>query len=157
MESKNLKLILIVTNIPNPYRIPLFNELNKQLNAQGMALKVVFAAKGYARRMFNLDMNDCKFDYQILNSPTYTAGDNVEKTYFSYKGLLKVVAKEKPYRIIIGGYSPGTVALWLRSFIQPTPFIIWSGTLIKKGRNDSWWRVLERKTITKRAKALVVY
>lgn len=153
----NRKLILVVTNIPNPYRIPLFNELNKQLNAEGMQLKVVFAAKGYARRIFNLDMNDCKFDYEILNATTYTASDNVEKTYFSYKGLLKVVAKEKPYRTIIIGYSPGTMMLWLRSFVKPTPFIIWSGTLKKKGRNDSWLRILQRKIITKRAKAFIAY
>ncbi len=157
MKTEKSKLILVVTNIPNPYRIPLFNELKKQLDAEGMKLKVVFAAKGYARRMFNLDMNECKFDYQILDATTYTAASNVEKTYFSYKGLISVVKKDNPYRTIIIGYSAGTMMLWLRSFIKPTPFIIWSGTIQKEGRNDSWWRVLQRKIITKRAKAFVAY
>ena len=122
-----------------------------------MKLKVVFAAQGYKRRMFNLDMKDCNFDYEILNAATYTASDNLEKTYFSYKGLLKVVANDQPYRTIIIGYSAGTMMLWLRSFIQPTPFIIWSGTLIKKGRNDNWWRVLQRKIITRKAKSFIAY
>ena len=157
LKTLNLKLIIVVTNIPNPYRIPLFNELNKQLNAQGMSLKVVFAAKGYARRMFNLDMKDCMFDYQILESGTYTAANNVEKTYFSYKGLLSIVSKENPFRTIIIGYSSGTMMLWLRSFIKPTPFIIWSGTIIKKGRNDSWIRIVQRKIVTQRAKAFIAY
>ena len=157
MQTANRKLILVVTNIPNPYRIPLFNELNIQCNSNGFQLKVLFASRGYKRRMFTIDMNDCDFDYHILDATTYTASRNLEKTYFSYKGLLAVLKNDQPYRTVIIGYSSGTLMLWLRSFVKQTPFIIWSGTLIKKGRNDSWWRVIQRKIITKRASAFVAY
>ncbi len=35
------KKVIIVTNIPNPYRIPLFNEVHAQLLQKGVELKVV--------------------------------------------------------------------------------------------------------------------
>ena len=38
------KRILIVTNVPNPYRIALFNELNRQLATHNMELLVIFGA-----------------------------------------------------------------------------------------------------------------
>ena len=60
--------ILVITNIPNPYRIPLFNELNIQLREKGMEFKVIFAAETYSRRKFVIDLNDCKFEFAFLGS-----------------------------------------------------------------------------------------
>lgn len=152
-----MKTIFIITNIPNPYRIPLFNEINELFKRNDYHLKVIFAAAGYSRRKFKLDMSACKFEYEILNGGIYENPDNNEKTYFGYNGLLTIVNREKPFRCIITGFSSGTMQLYLRSLITPTPFIIWSGSIKKKGRNDSWWRILQRKIIVNRAKAFVAY
>lgn len=152
-----MKTIFIITNIPNPYRIPLFNEINELFKRNHYRLKVIFAAAGYSRRKFKLDLSTCNFDYEILEGGVFETSNNKEKTYFGYKGLLKLVNKEKPFRCIITGFSPGTMQLFMRSFITPTPFIIWSGSIKKKGRNDSWWRILQRKIIVKRAKAFIAY
>jgi hypothetical protein len=45
-----MKKIVLITNIPNAYRIPLFNELSKQLLEENKELVVIFAAGGYDRR-----------------------------------------------------------------------------------------------------------
>jgi glycosyltransferase involved in cell wall biosynthesis len=152
-----MKTVFIVTNIPNPYRIPLFNEIDELFKRNNYHLKVIFAAAGYSRRKFKLDLSSCNFEYEILEGGVFESSNNKEKTYFGYKGLLKLVNKEKPFRCIITGFSPGTMQLFLRSLITPTPFIIWSGSIKKEGRNDSWWRVLQRKILVKRAKAFVAY
>jgi glycosyltransferase involved in cell wall biosynthesis len=152
-----MKTIFIITNIPNPYRIPLFNEINDLFKENNYHLKVIFAAAGYSRRKFNLDLSACNFEYEILEGGVFESSNNTEKTYFGYKGLLKLVNKEKPFRCIITGFSPGTMQLFFRSLLTSTPFIIWSGSIKKKGRNDSWWRILQRKIIVKRAKAFVAY
>lgn len=152
-----MKKILVITNIPNPYRIPLFAELNKQLAHEGMQLKVVFAALGYKRRMYKIDLSDCGFDYEILQSGVYTAEENTEVTYFDYKGLFDLVKREQPYRCIIAGFSAGTMQLFFRSFFAPTPFIIWSGSVRKKGRNDNFLRKIQRNIIARRAAAFVAY
>src|SRR5436190_9065593 len=104
-----MKKILVITNIPNPYRIPLFAELNRQLKKEGMELKVVFAAMGYKRRQYKIDLEKCGFDFEVLHSKVFTDEQNSEITYFSYNGLWDLINREKPYRSIVTGFSFGTV------------------------------------------------
>ena len=57
LVSKSNK-ILLVTNIPTPYRIPLFNELNKQLKGRGLKLKIIFGSLAYQRRKWEVNMSE---------------------------------------------------------------------------------------------------
>lgn len=156
-ECKNrMKKVLIVTNIPNPYRIPLFNELNVQLKKEGIDLKVAFGATTYARRQYKVDPSEFKFDYEILHTATFNIG-NEEKVFFLYQGLLRLIKREQPEKIIIIGYSIGTLKIWLRSFFKKTNYLIWSGTILKKGLNDSFLRKLQRKILLKRASGYIAY
>jgi glycosyltransferase involved in cell wall biosynthesis len=151
-----VKKVVIVTNIPNPYRIPLFNEVNTQLIEKGIQLKVLFGSEGYARRKFNLDLDECKFDFKFLNSDKFDFGDQ-EKTYFTYRGLMKAIHHEKPDVVIVNGFSIVTLRLWIRSFFRKTEYIIWSGSIQKEGRNDSLLRIRMRKLLIRRAKAFIAY
>jgi glycosyltransferase involved in cell wall biosynthesis len=151
-----IKKVLIVTNIPNPYRIPLFNELNKKLSETNIQLKIAFGAPTYSRRKFQLNPEDFKFNYTILASKTFHFGNN-EKTFFTYKGLLKIVKEFHPDKIIIIGFSIGTVKLWLRSFFKKTPYIIWSGSILNSGRYNSLFRKIERKMLMSRASGFIAY
>lgn len=151
-----MKKVIVVTNIPNPYRIPLFNEMWRLCNDRKIEFKVIFGAQNYARRKFVLDMNDCLFPYEILDSQKINFG-NLEKIVFTYKGLLKALAKEKPDCIIINGFSVGTLRLWWRSWFTKTTYIIWSGTVKSRGGKFSFLRILQRKMLRRRASAFVAY
>ncbi|MBK9525065.1 MAG: glycosyltransferase family 4 protein [Bacteroidetes bacterium] len=151
-----MKKVIVVTNIPNPYRIPLFNEMWRLCNDRKIEFKVIFGAQNYARRKFVLDMNDCLFPYEILDSQKINFG-NLEKIVFTYKGLLNALAKEKPDCIIINGFSVGTLRLWWRSWFTKTTYIIWSGTVKSRGGKFSFLRVLQRKMLRRRASAFVAY
>jgi len=148
--------VMIVTNIPNPYRIPLFNEINNQLSEKEIKLKVLFGAQGYSRRMFKLDMQECLFEYQILNGRVFKLGKK-KKSFFTYTGLLRNVKKQNPDVIIIIGFSWGTVKLWLRSFFKKTNYIIWSGSVIHPNRKQSILRKWQRKVLIKRASGFIAY
>lgn len=151
-----MKKVIVVTNIPNPYRIPLFNEMWRLCNDRKIEFKVIFGAQNYARRKFVLDMNDCLFPYEILDSQKINFG-NLEKIVFTYKGLLNALAKEKPDCIIINGFSVGTLRLWWRSWFTKTTYIIWSGTVKSRGGKFSFLRILQRKMLRRRASAFVAY
>ncbi|MEX0966087.1 MAG: glycosyltransferase family 4 protein [Bacteroidia bacterium] len=151
-----MKKVLIVQNIPNPYRIPLFNELHTQLQQKGIDMKVVFGAATYKRRKFSLNLEDCHFDFEILKSSLVYSGKS-EIPFFGYNGLLRTVIKEKPDLIIIIGFSLGTFKLWLRSFFSSIPFLIWSGSITTKGRKDSPNRRRFRKALAARAAGFVAY
>lgn len=148
--------VLLITNIPNPYRVPLFNELSRQLNSRGVGLKILFGAKGYERRYFNLDMRDCMFDYEILPARRLPHVDN-ERVSFTYGGLFTRIRKYNPDLIITNGFSVATVKLWFRSWFMDTPYLIWSGAIEPQVERLSFLRTLQRRLVSSRAIGGIAY
>lgn len=151
------KRVLIITNIPNPYRIPLFNLLSKELNRLGDKLLVAFGAKGYKRRkwQFNLE-TEAQFDYKFLNSKLFRLGSD-EKVLFTYGGLYKLIRDYKPDVTVVTGFSPATLKLFFISLIRKINYIIWSGSINTKGRSDSLLRKFYRKLLLRRAASFIAY
>lgn len=152
-----MKKILIITNVPNPYRIALFNELNKQLSDAGMELLVIFGAAGYSRRLSTTDLSEATFPYKILSGGVYTSAENNERTFFGYKGLMKEIRNYGSLQDIVIGFSPATVRLYLLSLFSDFKYIIWAGSILRKGRNDRFYRIWMRKLLMHRAWAFIAY
>lgn len=148
--------VLLVTNIPTPYRIPLFNELAAQLRPEGLSLKVVFGALGYARRKWAMDMQDCDFEYEVLPSSLFRFKGS-ESVSFTYRGLYSLLRREKPAVTVVTGFSVATVKLWLRNLVRHMPYIIWSGAIESDARPTSWLRRLQRRILIRSAAGFVAY
>lgn len=148
--------VLLVTNIPTPYRIPLFNELHAQLSALGISFKVVFAALGYPRRKWEIDMTQCTFPWEVLQSGRFSSHDP-ESALFTYSGLGRILAAEPDTLVIVGGFSPATSRLWLRSLFSRTTYLIWSGAIPREGHPDSWFRRWQRRRLVARASGFIAY
>jgi glycosyltransferase involved in cell wall biosynthesis len=149
------KKILIVTNIPTPYRIPLFNQLDSQMRRAGLSLKVIFGARGYPRRRWKIDLADCRFEHEILPSRIYKFAHK-EKTLFTYRGLLPAIKREKPAAVVVSGFSLGSMKVWLYSLLSSLPYFIWSGDT-PRTTSFSFTRGLQRKLLIKRAKGFIAY
>ena len=152
-----MKKVILITNIANPYRVPLFNELSNQLHNKNIHLKIVFANKTYKRRRFTINENEFKFDFCFLNNEAITLGSNSENSYFTYSGLFQQLKNEKPDTIIVSGFSSATIKVFLYSLIKRTPYIIWNGSIEKAGRKDSLIRTIQRKLLTRFSSAFVAY
>ncbi len=149
--------VVLVTNIPSPYRIPLFNELTKQLRNIELDLVVIFGNRIYSRRKFDaIPEKEYEFEFHFLNSETINFG-NEEKTYFSYKGLFKLIKMIDPACVIMNGFTIAATRLWLQSFISKRPYILWVGSVIKQGRFDSMARRIQRKLIINRSASFIAY
>ena len=151
-----MKRVILITNIPTPYRIPLFNELGDQLKDCGFTFKVLFGALSYPRRLWKVDLSTCRFDYQVLSSRSFSIF-NAEKTGFSYSGIIRIIDQEKPNVIITNGFSLATTKLWVRSHFKVTPYIIWTGSVGNKNRPESYLRRIQRKILIKKAKGFITY
>jgi len=147
---------LVITNIPTPYRLPLFDELHRQLAQRGISLKVVFAARGYAKRKWQIDLSGCVFDHEFLPSRSVVVR-GAESASFDYPGLWRLLRRERPGAVVIIGYSLGTVKLWLRSFFRDTPYVIWSGAIENRHEPVSRLRAWQRRLLVRRARAFVAY
>ncbi len=155
--NTEMRKVLLVTNIPSPYRIPLFNEMNRQLNRHDLQLFVVFGNRSYSRRKFKpVNEEEFEFEYHFLGSETMNFG-NEERTYFSYKGLFKIIKKVDPSCVIMNGFTIASTLLRLRAMTSSLPFIIWSGSVHKSGRNDSALRKLQRRFIISGACSFIAY
>ncbi|MCB9211460.1 MAG: glycosyltransferase family 4 protein [Ignavibacteriales bacterium] len=150
------KKILLITNIPNPYRIPLFNALHNRLSEDGDKFMVAFAAEGYARRKWDNNLNNAIFDYRILKSRKIKLYDK-NKTLFTYGNLINLVKYEKPDIIIVAGFSIATLKIFAFSFIKKYKFIIWSGTTINKNKKENFYRKIYRIILSKKATGFVAY
>jgi len=123
------KRVLLVTNIPTPYRIPLYNEINHQLDRNKIQFKVLFGALQYRRRMWEVDLSACRFDYEVLSSSSFERGRDAEKTSFIYTGLYGQIKQYRADVVIVGGFSMAALRLWFRSWFAGPPYIIWAGSI----------------------------
>ncbi|MBL0342214.1 MAG: glycosyltransferase family 4 protein [Bacteroidetes bacterium] len=152
-----MKKVIFVTNIPNPYRIPLFNEMSIQFQEKGIHLKIVFGAATYKRRFFKLEPDEMKFDYEILQDKGHSFSEDGEKTIFFYRGLDAIMNREKPDAMIVAGFSPATLKIFKRKLFKGTPYIIFSGTIERGKRNQNFIRTVQRKLLCKYATSFVAY
>lgn len=149
--------VLLVTNVPTPYRVPLFAELHRQLSALGHQLRVVFGAAGYARRSWEVSLDGCGFDHRVLRSRSARIGGDAERTAFSYGGLGAEVDAFAPDVVVVSGFSAATARLWLRRLRGGPPYMIWSGSVPHPGRLDSLARRVARRLLARRASGAVAY
>ncbi|MDX1420585.1 MAG: glycosyltransferase [Rubricoccaceae bacterium] len=147
--------VLLVTNVPTPYRLPLFERLSAQLRAEGLRLTVVFSAEGYARRRWEVDLSACGFDHVVLASEGRRVGRTSERTMFLFRGLAREVRARRPAALIVPGFSVATVQAWWLSVTRGVPYLIWSGST--EGRFGSPWRTWLRSRLARGAAAGVAY
>lgn len=93
-------MIVILTNIPTPYRTAFFNQLDLELKKKGSQLHVLYCAKTEPRRFWDFKAEDQHYDYTFLKGfhPTYKhiyAHINFE--------VLNILKKLKPSDLIIAG------------------------------------------------------
>lgn len=148
--------VALITNIPNPYRIPLFNKLNSELKARGAELTVIFGSTGYKRRQWKTDLSFISFPHRFLRSKKIRLG-SLEKYLFTYDGLLDELKSLDPDVIITNGFSLSTFKILRSSSFKAKKCIIWTGSVETKGRKESFLRKLYRKHLAKKASGFIAY
>lgn len=162
VKKDRMETIVLITNIPTPYRVPLFNELNAALRNRGRKLHVIFGAPTYARRNFQIDPATFEFEHTFLDASLIQRNDS-EKTTFLYKGLSRVLNEINPSKIIVSGFSPATGKIFLRNalrvmtFRKATPFIIWNGSIEDTYRPEGVLKRTFRMFLARRASAAIAY
>lgn len=149
--------VLLITNIPNPYRIPLFNKLSGALEQRGHALKVLFGAEAYSGRLHKNDYSAIRFSHAFLTPKKSLAQKFFKPSMQTYGGLSSIVRKDKPDKVIVIGYSLATMKLWLLSFFMSFELIIWGGTIPTSPEARSKLRRVIRKILVGRASGFLAY
>jgi glycosyltransferase involved in cell wall biosynthesis len=92
--------LLIITNIPTPYRIVFFNTLFNALEKSGDKLKVLYCANSEPDRHWDIELNQQEYDYVVLKGVHYYF-----KNYFIHfnPSVIRETNKFKPDIILYAG------------------------------------------------------
>lgn len=103
--------LLVVTNIPTPYRIAFFNVLNRALKNASGELKVLYCANNEPDRHWKIDLNEQNFEYKILKGFHL----NIKNLYLHFNlSVIKETKSFNPTHILYAGsWNMPTVMLSL--------------------------------------------
>ena len=149
--------IVIITNMPSPYRVPLFNALNTECRAKGWILKIIFITRSYTRRHWDVIENDFEFDYVYLRDRKFVFGEALFSFSFS---LFQRLMLESPDIIITGGFSVSTLWANLYGRLFKKPYIVWTGETIDENKLRKKFRPIRsmvRSFLMRQAHGFVVY
>lgn len=137
-------IVLLVTNMPTPYRTPLFNSINSKLAKVGLKLIVVFGVDVESRRQWKIDYSEFQFEYVQLDGRGITR-KGAETISLYYSGLLRLVLKTRPLCVITPGFSVATIKMFLANILLRFKYIIWTGEInISSKRNSFNHRYIKR-------------
>jgi glycosyltransferase involved in cell wall biosynthesis len=130
-----MQKILLLTNIPAPYRIPTFNGLARLV---GEGFFVVFCALADPRRHWDFPDQEIQFGYKVLSETGNLAG--LRKRFMAGIKMLIYLKKDPPSAIISGGYDslPAWAAfLWCK--VWRRPFVLWADSTSRDQRPRGLW------------------
>jgi glycosyltransferase involved in cell wall biosynthesis len=121
--------LTLVTNIPTPYRAPLYTLVADRLRARGGRFTVVFGAEHEARSQWakgRAPTGDVDAVF-VRPTPAVIAG---RATYVTPR-VVGALWQTRPDVVIVGGYAPWTywVAGWCR--LRRVPYLIWSAETLR--------------------------
>lgn len=149
-----MRTLAVVTNIPTPYRVPLFNTLADALPELGWRLHVLFGSAGNERRQWSVPEQGFHFPHEFLGGRNLRLG--TERIVNTYGGLGDALKRIRPDGIVCTGYSAGTVAASRYARKADIPVAIWSGT-VRGPLEREWWRVLLRRWLVRKSDGFLAY
>jgi glycosyltransferase involved in cell wall biosynthesis len=138
--------VVVLTNVPNHYRVPLWNALARRLRAAGAELRILFSASAAERPWVRHE--EIVFDHRFLR--TGLTGFPVD--------LERQLRDFRPTLVVSGGFSPLTTGRALRfAAARGVPFCIWSGDTHRQAARRGRTRRLERRWIANRSTCALAY
>jgi glycosyltransferase involved in cell wall biosynthesis len=139
--SRALTRLALVTEIPAPYRIPLFNAL-----AERVELRVLFLAERDPRReFFEAHREERRFDHRVLPGPQLRRGG---RWIVFNRGVLRALRRFRPDAVAVGGWNQP--AFWLALAycrIRRIPLLIWIESTARDARSEAGLLALARRAM----------
>jgi len=143
--------VLIATNVPTPYRMPLFDALGRQLKQLDLKLHVVFGAAGESRRQWEVDFERQHYSCEFLEGWSIPLG--ADSPTYLHAGFILSLRRLRPCLVVVGGFAPVSMQCLLVRLLGGPPYVIWSGARYHRGR----LRGLQRRLLLAYSAGAIVY
>jgi len=135
-DAQGLTRVALLTEIPAPYRIPLFNALAKLVD-----LHIVFLRERHPGRPYDLHRDEMRFNWEILRGAAFT----IRKHWVVLnRGVGRSL--RDAHVVVLGGWNqPAFLEALLSSRAHRVPTILWSESTERddrSGRHELFKRLL---------------
>jgi glycosyltransferase involved in cell wall biosynthesis len=147
--------IALVTNLPAPYRLPLFERMAERLERAGAAFKVFFLSEGDRHRSWMNVPSSERFDHEVLRSVEIPIRKRRPSIPMDLGRRLRAF---EPSIVVVGGLSPavaGRSAVYARR--HRIPLGIWSGEHASMSTAQSRLRRIQRRRLLASANFAIAY
>jgi glycosyltransferase involved in cell wall biosynthesis len=142
--------LALLTEIPAPYRIPLFNALSERVE-----LRVLFLAERDPRRGFYEPHRDeWRFDHRVLGGPQLQRSG---RWLVLNRGVLRELRRFRPDAVAVGGWNQP--AFWLALAYcraRRIPLLIWIESTARDARSEARALALARAAMVRGASGAYV-
>ncbi|MRI02601.1 glycosyltransferase [Kriegella sp. EG-1] len=139
----------LIINIPAPYRLPMYEILNKRFGEDFM---VIFCANTESNRKWNI--NELQFKHTFLKENVRLKKDGFNYVHNNPE-VFKVLKKYKPDNVIATGFNPTHLYGWLYTLLYRKNFIPMTDGWLGSEKDLSWVHTLVRKIVFKTSSVFV--
>lgn len=142
--------ITLLTNIPAPYRVPVWNHLRRLSGGQA---KVLFIAPTESRRNWAVPLVRMAFDCEFLSHAPDPR--RLSSQALSAAAMLFHLLRERPHAVICGGYDSAAAWIafcWCKLFHKR--FVLWLESNARDRRSPGRVKRALKKWIVSRADAI---
>ncbi|MBU3200971.1 glycosyltransferase family 4 protein [Clostridium estertheticum] len=144
--------VCIITNIPSPYRVDLFNHL---IDKSIYDINIIYSSKNEDNRFW-------KIDKVLLKNSSFLKSKTIKiRTKMDYKYIhipFNIIAKLndiKPDIVIGSEYNPTIVEAFIWCKLKKVKYISWSDGTLNSEKNINNIQLILRKLICREANALI--
>lgn len=146
--------VLLIHNLPTPYRTEFFNRLSTLMSERSMHFHVIFQGSATKRRSYWKNPSEgCDFSFQF--SKSITIGGYSHKLRIPWNPIHEF-SKNAPDVIVATGFNLYTIFAFFYTRIKNIPLMIWTGEREIKGLGKNL-RILVRKWLLKHTRCILAY
>jgi len=156
LTSLKGKRIALVTNIPRPYRVPLYEALSKRIAEAGGKLKIFFYSD-VRRHVRRQGSGTPEGQYASLQVAGLEIRLGYERVVSIPVPLVPALWKYRPDVVVSGTFGLTGYLTWLYTRIRRVPYIQWSGAIDVEQSKTGRLKMLTQGFLARRAHACVSY
>lgn len=148
-----MKHVVIITNIPAPYRVDFFDYLKKSQN--DYEITVIYSSQNEDNRKWEIDHEKLE-DSIFLNSKTIKIKKKFDTKYIHIPwGVTKVLEEISPDVVIGSEYNPTIIQALIYCKRNKVPFVSWTDGTLYSERNINLVQKILRKAVIGSASAYI--
>lgn len=157
LPEPDLQRIVVVTNLPRPYRHALFNEVARLLAGRADLIVVYCADAGSDPRRKHVRSSYDDAAYTRCTVTPMRLGTTGDKVWSAALGLPVLLRRLRPAAVVAGGFGIDAVLCHATCRALSTPTVLWNGDWPRREVSVSQLQSAVRRALVPRASACLAY